>query len=155
MLIHLSIAYLNSIWGVHPLLALAACGSPAATTADPVAVYQSYLEAIKSKQLDEALSFVADDAVYLDPMAQISGKEEIRAFLQGVIDGGGWYEVSDITNTNGRLVYKFKAFVNDQQVYSGIGMTIVKDGKLTFDGTKDLWDAACNQDASLPYCAEE
>jgi limonene-1,2-epoxide hydrolase len=141
-------------WTALLLLALAACGSPAATTADPVAVYESYLQAIKSKQLDEAISFVADDAVYLDPMANISGKEKIRAFLQGVIDSGGYYEVSDITNTNGLLNYKIKTFVNDQ-VYSGIGVTVIKDGKIIFDGSEALWAAACTQDASLPYCAEE
>jgi hypothetical protein len=115
---------------------------------------QGYLEALNAGNIDEAMSFLADDAVYLDQMARISGKEDIRAWLQGLIDTGQSYEVSDLTNTNGRLVYKIKVSVNDRQVYSGLAITVVKDGKIIFDGTKDLWDAECNRDASLSFCAD-
>jgi len=139
-------------WSVILTLVLTACGAPAA--ADPVTVVENYYDALTASDLEKAMSFFADDAVYLDQMARISGKEDIRAWLQGLIDTGQSYEVSDLTNTNGRLEYKIKVSVNDRQVYSGLAVTVVKDGKIIFDGTKALWDAECNRDASLPFCAD-
>jgi hypothetical protein len=137
------------------LLGLVACGSPAASTPDPVTVYQSFLEAVNAKQLDEAMSFIADDAVFIDGMGKYSGKEEIQAYLLPQINVDGKGEASDFVNTNGRLDYNFKAFVSGNEVYSGTSMTIVEDGKIIFDGKDYIWNRECEQDASQSFCGEK
>ena len=134
------------------MLILVACG-PAAP--DPVTVYQSFLEAVNAKQLDEAMSFVADDAVFVDGMSKYSGKEEIRAYLLPQINMDGKGEASEIVDTNGRLDYNFKAFVTGNEVYSGTGLTIVENGKIIFDGKDYLLAAESKLDASQGFCAEK
>jgi hypothetical protein len=59
------------------VLILAACsaaGTPAPTP-DPVTVVQSFNQAYNAGQLDEAMAFVADDAVFLDQGLKYSGKK--------------------------------------------------------------------------------
>jgi len=67
---------------------------------------------------------------------------------------GGRWEPSEIKDVNGkgRLVYDFNAFINDMPVYSGNGLTVVKDGKIIFDGTEFHWKGERDRDPTQSFC---
>ena len=138
------------------VLVLAACGSADTATTDSVTVLQNYYAALTAGDLDKAMSYVADDAVFIDPMGKYVGLEEIRAAYEGQVNIGGKWEPSNIKDTNGkgRLVYDFKAFINDVLVYDGTGLTVVKDGKIIFDGSEFHWKGECDRDASQSFCTD-
>ena len=138
------------------VLVLAACGSADTSTTDSVTVLQNYYQALTSSELDKAMSYVADDAVFIDPMGKYVGKENIQEVYAAQMNIGGKWEPTNIKDTNGkgRLVYDFKAFINDMQVYSGTGLTVVKDGKIIFDGTDYNWKGECDRDASQSFCTD-
>src|SRR5262245_25065453 len=125
-------------WSVRFALVLAACGAPAASTTDPVAVLEDYYAALTAGDLEKAMSFVADDAVLIDPMGKYVGKENIQGVYAGQMNIGGRWEPSEIKDVNGkgRLIYDFTAYLNDAVVFSGTGLTVIKDGKIIFDGTE-------------------
>jgi hypothetical protein len=115
------------------VLVLAACGSSAASTADPVTVLEDYYAALTAGDLEKAMSFVAADAIF-----------------------GGKWEPTNIKDTNGkgRLVYDFKAYINDVPVYTGTGLTIVKNGKIIFDGAEFYWKGECEREPSQSFCSD-
>jgi hypothetical protein len=92
--------------------------------------------ALKARDIDKVMSFVADDAVFIDPGGRYSGQAEIRATTQSAINDGVIVEVSNVSDTNGRLVYEYEVFVDGGLFTLGTGLTIVKDGKIVFDGTE-------------------
>ena len=143
-------------WLVVFVLVLAACGPVDTTTPDPITVLQNYYQALSSSDLDQAMSYVADDAVFIDPMGKYVGKENIQDVYAAQMNIGGKWEPSNIkdTNSKGRLAYDFKAFINDRQVYSGTGLTVVRDGKIIFDGTDYNWERECKNDPSQSFCSD-
>ena len=52
---------------------------------DPAAVMDAYTAAINAHDVEKALSYVADDAVYHRPAGDFNGKGEIRGFIEGLI----------------------------------------------------------------------
>ena len=138
------------------VLVLVACGSADTSTADSVTVLEDYYAALTAGDLDKAMSYVADDAVFIDPMGKYVGLEEIRAAYVGQVNIGGKWEPSNIKDTNGksRLVYDFKAYINDVLVYDGAGLTVVKDAKIIFDGSEFHWKGECDRDPSQSFCAD-
>jgi hypothetical protein len=139
------------------VLFLAACG-PAATPApalDAITIVQSYYQAIKDKQLETAMSFVADDAVFMDQGLVYSGKSEIQASVESAINDFVSIVPSNLRETDGRVTYDYEVFQGENRSLSETGaLMIVRDGKIIFDGTEEDWIAACDQDASQTFCAE-
>jgi hypothetical protein len=134
---------------------LAACGPAAAPTPEPTSILQGYYDAVNDKDIDKAMSFIAEDAVFTGELgATFSGHAEIRATLQSAIDAGVTFEVSDVRVTDGRLVYQYQAHVPNALSPSGTGLAIVKDGKIIFDGTEATWTEECAKDATQRFCAE-
>lgn len=134
---------------------LAACG-PAATPTppDPAAVVQRYYEAVNTKQLDTAMTFIADNAVFVNPYGKFTGKDDIRASLQLVMNDGITFDLSNFRDTNGRVVYDYKVFVNGEEVEVGTdGLTIVRDGKITLDST-ERWEWAAHVN-NVTFTAED
>jgi hypothetical protein len=70
-------AFMLAMW----LVGCAAASQPT----DPAAVMDAYTVAINAGDVEKALSFVADDAVYNRPAGQFKGKAEIRKFVQDLI----------------------------------------------------------------------
>jgi len=138
------------------VLVLAACGSADISTTDSVTVLETYYVALTAGDLEKAMSLVADDAVFIDPMGKYVGIEQIHAMYESQMNIGGRWEPSEIKDVNGkgRLVYDFKAFINDMPVYSGKGLTVVKDGKIIFDGTEFYWKGECEREPSQSFCAD-
>jgi hypothetical protein len=133
---------------------LAAC-APAASTPEPASILLGYYDALEARDIDKVMSFWADDAVYSDGSVRQSGQEEIRAGQQSAINDRVTVEVSNINDTNGRLVYDYKVLVDGRLWLSGTGLTIVQDGKIIFDGTEATWTEECNRDSSQSFCATQ
>jgi hypothetical protein len=138
------------------VIVLAACGLAGTPMTGSVAVLQNYYQALSSNDLDKAMSYVADDAIFIDPRGRYVGMEQIRAAYEGQMNIGGKWEATNIKDTNGkgRLVYDFEGFINDSSVYSGPGLTVVKNGKIIFDGNEFHWKGECDREPSQNFCAD-
>lgn len=60
--------------GALLVLLLSACGGMAQNEPDPVTVVQDFYTAIAEKQLETAMSHVADDALFINPTGTFTGK---------------------------------------------------------------------------------
>ena len=143
-------------WSVLLVLVIVACGSPSSSRTDAVTVLETYYDALTGGDLDKALSLVANNAVFIDPMGKYVGLDEIRAVYEPQMNMGRKWEPTNIKDTNGkgRLVYDFKAYINDMTVYSGEGLTVIKDGKIIFDGSEFTWKGECDRDPAQSFCAD-
>jgi ketosteroid isomerase-like protein len=107
-------------------------------SAEQIWVVQKYYEALNAKNLDLAMSFVADDAVFINPTGTYEGVKAIRESLVGLNKDGITFELSNFRNDAGRIVYDYKVMQGGNLLDQGTnGLTIVKDGKIIFDGTED------------------
>lgn len=130
---------------------LTACSSPTAPATpvppDPASLVKRYYEAVNAKQLDTAMSYIADDVVFVNPYGTFKGKDDVRASLQLVINDGVMFDLSNFRDTDGRVVYDYKVVINGEQVDAGThGLTVVREGKITLDATEQTeWMAYVNQ----------
>lgn len=129
--------------GALLVLLLSACGGMAQNEPDPVTVVQEFYTAIAEKQLETAMSHVADDALFINPTGTFTGKDEVRENISALIDGGFVFELRDLVNTNGKVNYGYTLYIGGEAVEEGDnGVTIVKDGKVVFDGLDEGIPAA-------------
>jgi limonene-1,2-epoxide hydrolase len=120
-------------------LLIAACGGGSSASSDPVEVTKRYYAALSAQDVDKALSYFADDAVAANANGDYyRGKSEIRTLLEGdVIEVHLSFELKNFRAKDGRVVYDFKVKQGGQLVEQGTnGLTIVKDGKITFNGSE-------------------
>lgn len=81
------------------------------------------------------LSLLADDAVATAPGSKLQGKEAIRKALQENMELGFRSENSNYRESNGEVRYDYKVYFGSNQVDSNTdGLTIVRNGKIVFDG---------------------
>jgi hypothetical protein len=144
-------------WSVVLALVLVACGPAASSTTDAVTVLENYYAALTASDLEKAMSYVADDAVFIDPMGRYVGKENIQNVYAAQMNIGGKWEATNISDSNGkgRLVYLFKGYINDVVVFNGPGLTVVKDGKIIFDGSEGNWKGECDRGPSQSFCGDQ
>jgi limonene-1,2-epoxide hydrolase len=106
-------------------------------SSDSIKVVKDFYAAVNANDVDKAMTLVADDAVFVNPLGTFRGAEEVRGFL--VRSGSVTFEHNNFRATGGRVVYDFK--VKDD-VYGRViakgtdGLTIVDDGKIVYDGTE-------------------
>ena len=144
------------------ILAIVGCSPTAtpttnpSTTSDAAQTLLDYYQALTDGDIDKALSYVADDAVFIDPMGKYIGKENIRAVYAPQMNKGGRWEPSNIKDVNGkgRLIYDFTAYINDNPVFSGPGLTVVKDGRIIFDGSEASWKGECKRYPAQSFCGD-
>jgi ketosteroid isomerase-like protein len=106
--------------------------------AEQIWVVQKYYEALNAKKLDLAMSFIASDALFINPTGTYEGAEAIRESLAGLSTDGITFDLSNFRNTDGKIVYDYKVVQGGNVLDQGAnGLTIVKDGKIVFDGTED------------------
>ena len=106
--------------------------------AEQVWVVQKYYEALNAKQLDLAMSFIAPDALFINPTGTYEGAEAIRESLAGLNTDGITFDLSNFRNTDGKIIYDYKVMQAGNVLDQGTnGLTVVKDGKVVFDGTED------------------
>jgi len=104
---------------------------------EPEYVVQRYYQALDAKDVDLAMSFVASDAVFINPTGTYEGASAIRKSLEGINTDGITFDLDNFQNTDGRVVYDYKVKQGTNLLDQGTdGLTIVKDGKIVFDGTE-------------------
>jgi ketosteroid isomerase-like protein len=109
--------------------------------AEQIWVVQKY-EALNAKNLDLAMSFIAGDALFINPTGTYEGADAIRESLTGLNTDGITFDLSNFRNTGGMIVYDYKVMQGSNLLDQGTnGLTVVKDGLVTFDGTEDTLPA--------------
>lgn len=115
-------------------LILVACGS-AVEAADPMTVVKDYYAAINGKNLDKALSLLADDAVATAPGSKLQGKAAIGKMLQENMELNFRSEISNLRESNGEVRYDYIVYYGSNEIDRDTdGLTIVKNGQIVFDG---------------------
>ena len=121
---------------VASLLALFVAGAPAHAGADADLV-AAYYDALNAKDIDKAMSFIAPDAVFINPNGTFSGAAEIKQSLEEGFAVELTFNLGNFREDAGRVVYDYEVLVAGEIVETGTdGLTIVKDGKIVFDGTE-------------------
>jgi ketosteroid isomerase-like protein len=107
-------------------------------SAEQIWVVQKYYEALNAKKLDLAMSFIASDALFINPTGTYEGSDEIRASLEGLNTDGITFDLSNFRNTDGKIAYDYKVMQGTNLLDQGSnGLTVVNDGLIVFDGTED------------------
>jgi limonene-1,2-epoxide hydrolase len=121
------------------LVLVVSCQSGSATQpADPAAVMDAYTAAINAHDVEAALSYVADDAVYDRSVGAFNGKEEVRGFIQGIIDRNVHVELIGERTVDGeRVTWQSRVMLDDPANPGGPQIevrnnseSIVRDGKI-------------------------
>jgi hypothetical protein len=132
--------------------ALTACAPAATPEPDPLSVIQGYAAAFNARNLDQAMSFIAADAVFVDPGGRYEGAEAIRGTLELAAAEGVTFTLDDCQNANGYVSCGYEVFVGGISVTSGQGLTVVQEGKIVFDGTQATLDAECVDNPAYTFC---
>ena len=110
--------------------------------AEQIWVVQNYYEALNAKNLDLAMSFIAGNALFINPTGTYEGSDAIRESLKGLNTDGISFDLSNFRNTDGKIIYDYKVIQGGNVLDQGSnGLTVVKDGKVVFDGTEDTFVA--------------
>lgn len=106
--------------------------------AEQIWVVQKYYEALNAKNLDLAMSFIASDALFINPTGTYEGADAIRESLAGLNTDGITFNLSNFRNTDGAIIYDYEVLQSGNVLDKGTnGLTMVKDGWITFDGTEE------------------
>jgi ketosteroid isomerase-like protein len=106
--------------------------------AEQIWVVQEYYEALNAGNLDVAMSFIASDAVFINPTGTYEGADAIRESLEGLASDGITFDLSNFRNTDGTVVYDYEVLQGGNVLDKGTnGLTQVKDGLVIFDGTEE------------------
>ena len=110
--------------------------------AEQIWVVQKYYETLNAKNLDLAMSFIASDALFINPTGTYEGADAIRESLAGLNNDGITFDLSNFRNTDGTIVYDYEVLQGGTVLDKGTnGLTLVKDGMIVFDGTEDTLPA--------------
>ena len=108
--------------------------------AEQIWVVQKYYEALNAKDLELAMSFIASNALFINPTGTYEGSDAIRESLKGLNTDGITFDLSNFRNTEGKIIYDYKVVQGGNVLDQGSnGLTVVKDGKVIFDGTEDTF----------------
>ena len=106
--------------------------------AEQIWVVQKYYEALNTKKLDLAMSFIAPDALFINPTGTYEGADAIRASLEGLNTDGISFNLSNFRNTDGTIIYDYEVLQAGNVLDKGTnGLTVVKEGLVVFDGTEE------------------
>ena len=106
--------------------------------AEQIWVVQEYYEALNAGNIDFAMSFIASDAVFINPTGTYEGADAIRASLEGLKTDDITFDLSNFRNTDGTVVYDYEVLQGGNVLDKGTnGLTMVKDGLVVFDGTEE------------------
>jgi len=110
----------------------------AADPTAPSAVIKAFYVALNAKEVDHAMTFVADDATLTDNTGSQQGKDEIAAHIMGADNAGRSYDIWDIrAEDDGTVSYKARVYQGDTVIYETTGSAVVKGGKITQTSTTE------------------
>ena len=108
--------------------------------AEQIWIVQKYYEALNTKKLDLAMSFIAPDALFINPTGTYEGADAIRESLAGLNTDDISFNLSNFRNTEGTIVYDYEVLQAGNLLDQGTnGLTVIKDGMVIFDGTEDTF----------------
>jgi ketosteroid isomerase-like protein len=109
-------------------------------SAEQIWIVQRYYEALNARQLDLAMSYIAPDALFINPTGTYEGAEAIRESLAGLNTDGITFDLSNFRNTDGKIIYDYNVMQGGKVLDQGTnGLTAIKDGMIIFDGTEDTF----------------
>lgn len=126
----------------QPIRPVATAPAGETETNAAIAIVQGYYAALNAAvadpgKIDEAMAFLAPDAIFINPTGSYPTLEAIRASLVAGATDGLTFDLSNFREQNGRVVYDYKVKSGADLLDSGSdGLTIVKAGKIIFDGTE-------------------
>jgi limonene-1,2-epoxide hydrolase len=128
-------SYLVVVIGAIVTVVAVGCGKDRSSEA--IKVTKDFYAAINAADVDKAMRYVADTAIFVNPHGTFRGVEEVRNELirnNGLIN----FEHSNFRVKDGRVVYDFKVKdANGRVIVQGTdGLTIVEDEMIVFDGTE-------------------
>lgn len=120
------------------ILMINACQAGGPT--NPAAVMDAYTAAINAHDVEAALQYVADDAVYERPTGQFQGKDEVRTFIENLIAQDVHVELLGERTVEGeKVTWMSQVTLKDPQnpdasptVIVNNSESIVRDGKIIF-----------------------
>jgi limonene-1,2-epoxide hydrolase len=113
------------------------CGDGRPASGDPVQIVKAFFDDINTGQVDKAMRYVSPKAVFDEPIGTFRGRAAVRGLLRREVSHQVVFHHSNFRVHGGRVVYDFRI----TQYPEGIiatgtdGLTIVKDGKIVWDGT--------------------
>ncbi len=107
--------------------------TPTEPVTDPIGVVQAFHDAVNSGDIDDAMSYVADDVEFIFLGREYSGKPEVRDWYQRIVDRKDQYELSDIRLEDG-TVYWTANVTSRTGPYETYFIAVVEDGKLVMFG---------------------
>lgn len=111
-------------------------------SAEQIWVVQKYYDALNAKNLDLAMSYIAPEAVFINPTGTYEGADAIRDSLAGLNTDGITFDLSNFRNTEGQILYDYKVMQGSNLLDQGTnGLTVVQDGLVVFDGTEETFVA--------------
>jgi ketosteroid isomerase-like protein len=111
-------------------------------SAEQIWVVQNYYAALNAKDLDIAMSFIAPDALFINPTGTYEGADAIRESLAGLNKDGITFNLDNFRNNDGIVVYDYEVLQGGNVLDRGAnGLTVVKDGLVVFDGTEETYIA--------------
>lgn len=128
------------VWIVVSALAWtfpAVSASATSASADPIEIVVNFYTLLNAKQVDDAMVYVADDALFVHPLGIALGRDAIRELLRLQADSGITFEGSNFRDNDGRVTYAYVIYQNGNVwLRATDGVTIVENGKIVFDGTE-------------------
>ena len=117
---------------VTTLLTACQSGGGSSQPTDPAAVMDAYTAAINAHDVEGALSYVADNAVYHRPAGDFNGKEEVRGFIEGLVARNVKVELIGERTVDGERVswQSHVTLENPAQEITNNSESIVRDGKI-------------------------
>jgi limonene-1,2-epoxide hydrolase len=121
---------------IGAIVIVIAVGCSDGGSSDSIKVVKDFYAAVNAKDVDKAMRYVADTAVFVNPLGTFRGAEEVRHDL--VRSLSVTFEHSNFRAKDGRVVYDFKVkdFSGRVIEHGTDGLTIVEDGRIVFDGTE-------------------
>lgn len=111
-------------------------------TSEAIELVQAYYAALNGAveepaKIDEAMAYLAESAIFINPTGSYMNLEEIRKSLAEGAEAGLTFDLTNFRESGRRVVYDFAVKIGADLLDQGTdGLTIVKDGKIIFDGTE-------------------
>jgi limonene-1,2-epoxide hydrolase len=118
-------------------LGATSCGGGKSASEDAVHIVKAFYADVNANEIDKAMRYVSPKAVFINPIGKYTGRAAIRAFLRRGASEGIAFEHTNFRVDGGRVIYDFRVKQYASIVAAGHdGLTVVKDGKIVFEGTE-------------------
>jgi limonene-1,2-epoxide hydrolase len=123
--------------GVAVGLAGTVCGGAQSASRGPAQVVKAFFDAVNAGQIDKAMNYVSPKAVFDEPIGTFTGRAAVRGLVQREVKNQVLFHHSNFRVHGGRVVYTFRVTQYPEGIIAtgNDGLTIVKDGKIVWDGT--------------------